>query len=146
MNLPRSAYPRHPLPAVGAVVFKNDKVLLIQRGQPPAQGQWAIPGGSVKLGETLEQAAEREIFEETGVVIQAQAPVYTFDTIVKDDDDQVQFHYVIVDLMANYISGELHPGDDAVDARWVGADELAQLKVSPPTLELLQQHLKFTKG
>lgn len=127
------------MPAVGAVVFKAGKVLLVQRGHPPAQGQWAIPGGNVQIGETLQQAAEREILEETGVVIQAKEPCYTFDAIVRDHQGRVQYHYIIVDLFAKYISGTPCPGDDAVDARWIAQDELTHLNISPPTLELLQQ-------
>jgi len=67
-------YPERPRVAVGAVVFKGGDVLLVQRGQPPAEGTWAIPGGSVRIGETLPQAAEREILEETGVIIRATEP------------------------------------------------------------------------
>jgi ADP-ribose pyrophosphatase YjhB (NUDIX family) len=66
------AYPDLPRVAVGAVVFKDNKVLLVKRAKPPAQGLWAIPGGSVELGETLQQAAERETLEETGIMIQAK--------------------------------------------------------------------------
>ena len=136
-------YPQHPRPAVGAIVFKGDRVLLVKRGRQPAQGQWAIPGGNIQLGESLQAAAEREILEETGVKVKAAQPVYTFDAVVKDDDGQIQFHYVIVDLVAEYISGELEPGDDAADARWVAADELAALNVSLPTLELLRDLFNF---
>ena len=143
MNLPKSAYPEHPRAAVGAVVFKDDKVLLVRRGRPPAKGQWAIPGGNVKLGETLQQAAEREILEETGIVIRAGDPVYTFDAIVRDEDGAVQFHYVIVDLAAEYIDGSPRPGDDADEVRWLDAQALDTLPVSPPTLKLLTETLHF---
>jgi ADP-ribose pyrophosphatase len=128
---------------VGAIVFKGNRVLLVKRGRPPAQGQWAIPGGNIQLGERLQAAAEREILEETGITIRASRPVLTFDAIVKDDDGHVQFHYVIVDLVAEYVAGELRPGDDAADVRWVAADELAALNVSPPTLNLLREQFNF---
>ncbi len=98
-------------------VFNNNKVLLVQRGKPPAEGAWAIPGGSVKLGETLQQAAEREILEETGVTIKARDPAYTFESIQRDETGAVRFHYVIVDLNADYVCGEPKPDDDALDAR-----------------------------
>lgn len=143
MNLPKSAYPEHPRAAVGAVVFKDDKVLLVRRGRPPARGQWAIPGGNVKLGETLQAAAEREILEETGIVIRARDPVYTFDAIVRDEDGAIQFHYVIVDLAADYIDGSPRPGDDADEVRWLDAQALDTLPVSPPTLKLLKETLHF---
>ncbi len=143
MNQENSAYCQQPRPAVGAVVFKDDRVLLVQRGRPPAKGQWAIPGGNIQLGESLQAAAEREILEETGITIRAGEPVVTFDAIVRDDRGQVQFHYVIVDLAADYVKGELRPGDDAADARWVAAEELALLNVSPPTLRLLRDRFDF---
>jgi len=138
-----AAYPDHPRPAVGAVVFKDGKVLLVKRGGPPAAGQWAIPGGGVHLGETLQQAAEREVHEETSIVIEAQAPVYTFDVVDRDAEGRVRFHYVIVDLAARYISGEPTPGDDAADAAWVSADALAQLPVNIRTRTLLHRVFDF---
>lgn len=131
------------MPAVGAVVFKDGKVLLVQRGRPPAQGQWAIPGGNVELGETLQQAAERETLEETGLVIRAEDPIYTFDAIVKDKLGRVQFHYIIIDLTAHYVSGEPRPGDDATATRWVSPQDLAQLNVSAPTRNLLKGQFDF---
>jgi 8-oxo-dGTP diphosphatase len=136
-------YPDRPRVAVGAVVFKDDRILLVQRGQPPAEGYWAIPGGSVEIGENLQQAAQREILEETGVSIHAREPVFTFDIIEKDADGRVRFHYVVVDVMAEYREGTLRPGGDAADARWVSSGELSRLKVSPATLDLLKKRFHF---
>jgi 8-oxo-dGTP diphosphatase len=138
-------YPDAPRPAVGAVVFKGDAVLLVQRANPPSRGMWSIPGGRVRLGETLQTAAEREILEETGVVIRANAPVLAFDVIQKDDRGGVKYHYVIVDLAADYVSGEPKAGDDAADARWITADELAGLTVNPATRRLLAETFDFGK-
>ena len=74
----RTKHPVQPTLAVGAIVFKENKVLLVKRGKAPAKGLWAIPGGSVKLGETLKDAAEREIIEETRIQVKAGASVYSF--------------------------------------------------------------------
>lgn len=137
------AYPNCPQVAVGAIVFKEDKVLLVLRGKPPAENLWSIPGGSVELGETLQEATEREIREEAGITIRAREPVYTFDVLERDNKGNVRFHYVIVDLEADYISGELRPGDDAVDVRWFSADEVNKLKVSEATRKLLNEHFGF---
>jgi ADP-ribose pyrophosphatase len=129
--------------AVGAVVFKDEFVLLVRRGQSPAKDLWAIPGGSVEIGETLQEAAEREILEETGVQIRASKPIYTFDVIDRDAAGKVRFHYVIVDLVADYVLGEPSAGDDAVEARWVSAKEINNLKVSTTTLKLLKDRFGF---
>lgn len=136
-------YPERPQVAVGAVVFKDDRVLLVRRGRAPAKGMWAIPGGSMELGETLQAAAEREIFEETGIMIRAGEPVFTFDVIERDDDGRIRFHYVIVDMLADYISGALRPGDDAVEARWVSAQALNGLNVSSRTRQFLKERFEF---
>jgi ADP-ribose pyrophosphatase len=137
------AYPNCPQVAVGAIVFKENKVLLVLRGKPPAENLWSIPGGSVELGETLQEATEREIMEEAGITIRAREPVYTFDVLERDNKGNVRFHYVIVDLAADYISGELRPGDDAVDVRWFSADEVNKLKVSEATRKLLNERFGF---
>jgi len=140
------AYPNRPLVAVGAVVFKEDKVLLVLRAKPPAENHWTIPGGSVELGETLQEAAEREIWEETGLTIQAGEPVYTFDVIERDSKGAILFHYVIVDLAADYVSGELRPGDDATDVCWASFRDVKSLKVSAATRKLLKQYQRSGWG
>ena len=129
--------------AVGAVVFKDNQVLLVRRGKAPSKGLWAIPGGSVDLGETLQAAAEREIFEETGIIIKARQPVCTFDVIGRDDAGRVRFHYVIVDLAADYVGGELRSGDDALEARWISPEDLKDLAVNERTRNLLMQRFDF---
>ena len=136
-------YPQIPRVAVGAVVFKNEQVLLVRRGKAPSLGQWAIPGGSVDLGETLQQAAEREIREETGIRIVAGEPAYVFDVVDRDSEGRVRYHYVIVDLDATYQEGEVRPGDDALEARWVTAQDMKRLDVSRPTRRLLCRRYAF---
>lgn len=133
-----ATYPDAPRVAIGAVVIRNGAVLLVRRSKPPSEGLWAIPGGSVELGESLQQAAERELFEETGVRVRAGAPCFAFDAVHRDDDGRVRFHYVIVDLRAEYLSGEPEARDDALEARWIRPEELGGLDVSERTLELLR--------
>ena len=139
-------YPDNPQVAVGAIVIRDNKVLLVKRSLPPGKGLWAIPGGRVKLGETLQEAAEREVKEETGVSVQAGKPVYTFDLIERDDAERVCFHYVIVDLMAHYVGGEPNPGDDACDVRWVTREELDDLPASQTTKEVLRKVANFGRS
>ena len=136
-------YPSKPRVAVGAVVFKDNCILLVRRGKAPARGQWAIPGGSVLLGESLTQAAEREILEETGIRIAAGEPAYVFDVVERDDTGRIRYHYVIVDLDATYQGGALCSGDDALEARWVAEAEMAGLDVSLPTRQLLSGRYHF---
>jgi len=113
-------YPDAPRLAVGAVIVHQNKVLLVRRGNAPAKGLWAIPGGSVNLGETLQAAAEREVLEETGLHIKAGAMIYAFEKIQRDEVGRVQFHYVILDLAAEALdpTQPLIPADDASDAGW----------------------------
>lgn len=137
-------YPELPQVAVGAIVFKGDKVLMVKRANPPAKNMWSIPGGRVELGETLQAAAEREIKEETGINIKGGEPVYTFEVIDRDAGGRVCFHYVIIDLKADYVSGVPCAGDDAIDARWISAQDLKNLTVNPATLKALKQLFDFS--
>jgi len=136
-------YPDNPQVAVGAIVIRDNKILMVKRSLPPGKGLWAIPGGRVELGETLQEAAEREVKEETGVTVRAGNPVYTFDLLEQDDAGRIRFHYVIVDLVADHVSGEPNPGDDACEARWVTSKELQVLPVSQTTQEVLRKKACF---
>ena len=135
-------YPDFPRVGVGAIVINDGKVLLVKRGIPPGKDLWAIPGGHVELGETLQETAEREILEETGIIIKARDPVYTFDLIERDNPGKIRFHYIVVDLMAEYISGEPHGDDDALEASWLSWEEIKKLSVTRSTINLLK-HIRF---
>lgn len=135
--------PSLPRVGVGAVLVRDGAALLVQRARPPAQGQWAIPGGKVHPGEPLQAAAERELLEETGVRARAGAPVHVFDLIERDAAGHCTRHYVIVDLEVEYLSGEPRAGDDAAAVRWVGAEQLEGLDVHPETLHLLRTRYGF---
>lgn len=141
--MPRHVYPAQPVVAVGAVVIHGGAVLLVRRREPPNQGLWAVPGGSVELGETLQEAAAREVLEETGVRIRGGRPVYVFDAVHRDAAGRVRYHYVVADVLGEYLGGEPAARDDALDARWVGAAELDSLAVSETTLDLLRNTLRF---
>lgn len=141
-------YPDKPRVAAGAIVLHEDKVLLVLRGQAPALGLWAIPGGSVELGETLTAAAEREVLEETGLHVHAGEVVYTFDSIHRDAAGRVLYHYVILDVLATAIdpAQPLRPADDVRDARWFTLAEINNpaLPVTDPTRMLLNRLMKDT--
>ena len=132
-------YPDSPRVGVGAVVLREGRVLLVRRGVPPNEGLWAIPGGGLKLGETLRAAAEREILEETGIRVRAGEPVYVGDMVHRDEEGRVRFHYVVVDFAADDLGGEVRGNDDALDARWVSPEEFGTLVATKTTRALLTQ-------
>ncbi len=142
----RREYPDRPVVGIGAVVIHEGRVLLVRRGVAPSRGLWAVPGGALELGETLQQGAEREILEETGVAIRAREPVYAFDFFERDGDGRIRFHFVIVDVAADYIGGDAKGADDALEARWLAPEDLEGLCVSKNTLKLLRAVGFLDKG
>ena len=121
------SYPNRPIVGVGAVVFRDDRVLLIRRGKPPRMGDWSLPGGMQEIGETVFEAAAREVREETGVTISDIALIDVVDSITRDDDARVQFHYTLVDVVAKWRSGEPAGGSDAMHAEFMSFDEVSKI-------------------
>lgn len=117
-------YPARPLVGIGVVLLRPDAVLLVRRGRPPGQGQWSLPGGAQRLGETAEQGARRELFEEAGLEAGALRLVAHVDSIHHDEVGRVRFHYTILDFAGDWRGGEVRAGDDALDARFVPFAEL----------------------
>jgi ADP-ribose pyrophosphatase len=134
-----------PLPAVavGAVVSLGSSFLLVKRAHEPSRDRWAVPGGRVRPGETLKSAVQREVLEETGIIVRAIEPVYTFDLIERDTNGGLVFHYVIVNFLAEYVSGRVKPGTDALEAVWARLDELERFDLNPATLSLFR---RFSAG
>ena len=134
-------YPDHPLVGVGAVIVKDGAVLLVRRGHDPGRGEWAMPGGRLRLGETLAQAARREVREETSVEIEPGEVLSVTDLIQRDNAGRVRYHYVLVDLLARYVSGEPRAGSDALDVRWVDARDLDAYPMPDRTRRVLEMGL-----
>ena len=130
-------YPSHPRVGVAAVVLRDNQVLLVQRGRDPGKGSWGLPGGMLELGETLADGARREVMEECGVEIEVGPLVAVFEPMQRDEDGRLRFHYVVVDYLARYVTGEPRAGDDADDARWVDLDALERLPMLKETREVI---------
>ena len=112
-----------PVPAVGVVCLRGDEVLLIRRGRPPKQGEWSLPGGRIEPGERTEDAALRELREETGV----EARINRLIAVVDGIFPEAGRHYVLIDFAADWVSGEPVAGDDAMEARFVPLDQVEAL-------------------
>ena len=95
-------YPDYPMVGVGVVVWKDETVLLIQRGKPPRAGAWSLPGGRQELGETTREAGVREVLEETGIKIEIKDLIDVVDTINRDDSGRVRMQYTLVDYWAEW--------------------------------------------
>ena len=131
---------KSPLVAVGAVIFNNEgKVLLVKRKHPPNKGSWAIPGGKVKYGETLEEAIKREMKEETNLDIKVEEPLAIVE-IIKEG-----FHYIIIDFICEVKGGELKAGSDAEEAKFFSIEEIKKINTSPTTVEMLIRYFKGEK-
>lgn len=133
-----SQAPSSPIPAVGVICLRGNDVLLIKRGTPPRQGEWSIPGGKVEPGETFEQAALRELTEETGVQAQLTGKIAVIDA------DFGTHHYLLHDYSARWISGEPCAADDAAAARFVSREDLAGLPMWEQTRSVIEKTFQLS--
>lgn len=122
-----------PKIAVGAIVINEEKLLMVRRGQSPAEGKWTVPGGKVENGEYLVDAVKREVREETGLDIKVGDLLGIFE-VVGDEE-----HYVILDYLAKAAGevAELTAASDATELRWVELEGIKDLDCSPRFVETL---------
>ena len=131
-------YAGRPLVGVGAVVLNADDVLLVRRGKAPRMGQWSLPGGAQKLGETVFDAARREVREETGVEIEILGLLDVVDSISRDPAGDIDYHYTLVDVAATWRAGSVNAGGDAAEAVWVPRMELSKLDLWSETARMIE--------
>jgi ADP-ribose pyrophosphatase YjhB (NUDIX family) len=131
-------YPDRPIVGVGAVIIHDGRALIVQRAGEPRKGEWTVPGGLLEVGETLRSGTEREVLEETGLVIKAGPVVDVFENILPDATGKTQFHYVLVDLLCHLISGELKAATDVSAARWITFEELDNMELIGKTADAIR--------
>jgi ADP-ribose pyrophosphatase YjhB (NUDIX family) len=140
-------YPPRPIMAVGALIFDNDKLLLVERGQEPLKGYWSLPGGAVETGEKLEDAVRREVREETGLEIAVDGLHEIFEPITLDDEGRAEYHFVIADYLCHPVGGELRASSDAAAARWATLEELREAKLTRGSLPVMERaYQKVRRG
>jgi len=139
LNKEGRRYPERPIVGVLAVVMRGDRALVVRRSNPPMPGRWGFPGGVLELGETVAQGAMRELFEETAVIAEAAGPLTVIDTIDRDDQGRVRYHYTLVAVIGTWRSGEGIAGDDADEVAWLTRGEILDqgLPIAPALLPLI---------
>jgi 8-oxo-dGTP diphosphatase len=118
--------------AGGIVHDASMRLLLIQRGQPPSEGSWSVPGGRCLPGESAVAACVREVEEETGVRVEVLRFAGRVECAAPGGGV-----YVIDDFVCRAVGGALAAGDDALDARWVTRAELSALDLAPGLYDAL---------
>ena len=135
-NAPRE-YPDRPWVGIGCIVFREEAVLLVRRGKPPRIGQWSLPGGAQHVGERAEEAARRELREETSIEVGQMALAYVFDAINEDEDGRARYHYTIIDFAALWLEGEARAGDDVSEVAWALPHELVRYDLTEAAHEAI---------
>jgi mutator protein MutT len=137
-------YPDSPLVGAGAVIIESGRVLLVKRGHPPLAGEWSIPGGLLEVGETVREAAVREVREETGLTVETADLLGVYDRVLRDDAGRTLYHYVLVDFLCRRVSGEAQSAGDADDVRWFAPTEVRDLPLAEDTAQVI--YLGFEKA
>jgi ADP-ribose pyrophosphatase YjhB (NUDIX family) len=130
-------FPEIPLVGVGAIIIEESRVLLVKRAHPPLQAQWSIPGGVLEVGELIREAAIREAREETGLIVQPRELLGVYDRVLRDAEQRVQYHYVLIDFLCRRTGGELLAASDAAEVCWFTRDQLPGLNLAEDTQDVI---------
>jgi 8-oxo-dGTP diphosphatase len=140
------SYPDRPYLAVSAAIVRAGKILVVRRARPPAHGLFTLPGGVVEVGETLAQAITREVREETGLTIEPVALAGFRETVVRDVQDRVERHFVILCFAARWQAGEPVLNEELSEAFWLAPAELADLETTPGLAEIVAAAFERLNG
>ncbi len=132
-------FPETPLVGVGAIIIENARVLLVKRAHPPLQAQWSIPGGVLEVGELVLEAAIREAREETGLIVETADLLGVYDRVLRNAEQRVQYHYVLIDFLCRKVGGELAAASDAAEVRWFTREELPELHLAEDTHDVIRK-------
>jgi 8-oxo-dGTP diphosphatase len=139
-------YPARPFIAASVAVFRDGRVLIAARARPPMELLYSLPGGLVEVGETLSEAALRELHEEVGVEADLLGFVDHVEAIERDDTRRVRHHFVICAHAARWRAGEPRIGSEATDVRWVREDEIAGFRTTPELARVLRKAFAMVKA
>ncbi|MGB7553531.1 MAG: NUDIX hydrolase [Candidatus Korobacteraceae bacterium] len=135
-------YPELPIIGVGAVIVRQNRVLLVRRATEPLKGEWSVPGGMLELGEKLRDGVRREVLEETAVHIEPGDVLDVFDSIFRDEQGRTQYHYVLIDYLCHFVSGEAKAGSDVSEVRWVQEHELAEMRLRDSIEQVVRKGIR----
>jgi 8-oxo-dGTP diphosphatase len=138
-------YPNRPVLGIGALIFRGSHILLVERGKEPLKGLWSLPGGALETGESLRDGIRREVLEETGMVVEPVEVATIFERIMRDEQGQPEYHYVLIDYICEVRSGEAQAATDVSAVAWVSETELLQYKLTEGTLPVILEAFRKRK-
>ena len=138
-------YPSRPILAASVAVIRDGRILLAARGKPPSEGLYSLPGGMVETGETLGEAALRELREEVGVVAKLIGLIAPVEFIERDEQGHIKHHVVIAAHAARWVSGEPQTGPEAKDIRWVTERDIVDLPMTAGLTGILEQAFRLAR-
>ena len=131
---------------VGAVIVRGDRALIVRRGHEPRKGEWSLPGGLLDLGESLADAARREVREETGLEVELGPIIETFDRVHRDAEGRIRYHFVIVDFVCWSDRGDAVAGSDAEAVAWVTEGEIDDYGVNAHAKAVILKGLEVLRA
>lgn len=139
-------YPERPMVGIGGVIIDQGRTLLIRRGSEPLLGEWSIPGGTLEIGESLEEGVARELLEETGIEVRVIELIEVFDRIYREAGStgaevkgRPRFHFVIADYLCERLGGEPRAGSDVTDVTFAREEELARFHLTETATRVLKK-------
>ena len=135
-------YPKQPLIGVGAIIITEGRILLVKRGTEPGKHKWSIPGGLVKLGESIQETVTREVKEESNLDVEAYSLIDAVNNLEKDSNGKIRYHFVIIDFFVKLKSGILAAGSDALMTKWVLFDEVEEYDLTSSFSDFFQRNRK----